>query len=159
MYIALSDDKHQMVRDSSKNTLASVDVIVTQLLRYHMPLLYFVCNHLIYLEQDRIHFQSGNKKLLIYFSMLKYFWMQRYFAIFVRFTHYVRCGLIVLQQLWKHQRNSVNGGKTSKNSDPVSYRACRVFWISRISGELSTHSITKQFNYKWFHGYKYWFCT
>ena len=48
MYIPLSDDKHQMVQDSSKNALASVDVIVTQLLRYHMPLLYFVCNHLIF---------------------------------------------------------------------------------------------------------------
>ena len=47
MYIPLSDDKHQMVRDSSKNALASTDAIVTQLLRYHMPLLYFVCNHLI----------------------------------------------------------------------------------------------------------------
>ena len=40
MYIPLSDYKHQMVRDSSKNALASADVIVTQLLRYHMPLLY-----------------------------------------------------------------------------------------------------------------------
>ena len=47
MYILLSDDKHQMVRDSSKNALARLDVIVTQLLRYHMPLLYFVCNHLM----------------------------------------------------------------------------------------------------------------
>ena len=32
---------------AQKNTLARADVIVTQLLRYHMPLLYFVCNHLI----------------------------------------------------------------------------------------------------------------
>ena len=47
MYIPHSDDKHQMVRDSSKNALASADVIVTQLLCYHMPLLYFVCNHLM----------------------------------------------------------------------------------------------------------------
>ena len=47
MYIPFSDDKHQMIRDSSKNALASADVIVTQLLRYHIPLLYFVCNHLI----------------------------------------------------------------------------------------------------------------
>ena len=53
--IPLSDDKHQIVRDSSKNALASADIIVTQLLRYHMPLLYFVCNHLIFLfyELDR----------------------------------------------------------------------------------------------------------
>ena len=49
IYIPLSDDEHQMVRDSLENALASTDVIVTQLLRYHMPLLYFVCNHLIYL--------------------------------------------------------------------------------------------------------------
>ena len=47
MYIPLSDDKHQMVRDSSKNALARMDIIVTQLLRYHMPLLYFICTHLI----------------------------------------------------------------------------------------------------------------
>ena len=47
MYIPLSDDKHQMVRDSSKNALASADIIVTQLLRYHMPLLYFVYKQLI----------------------------------------------------------------------------------------------------------------
>ena len=33
---------------AQKNALASTDVIVTQLLCYHMPLLYFVCNHLIY---------------------------------------------------------------------------------------------------------------
>ena len=33
----LSNDKHQMVQDSSKNALASADVIVTQLLHYHMP--------------------------------------------------------------------------------------------------------------------------
>ena len=46
--IPLSDDKHQMVRDSSKKAVASADVIVTQLLCYHMPLLYFVCNHLIW---------------------------------------------------------------------------------------------------------------
>ena len=43
---------------AQRNALASADVIaksfvldslviVTQLLRYHMPLLYFVCNHLI----------------------------------------------------------------------------------------------------------------
>ena len=32
---------------AQKNTLDGRDVIVTQLLRYHMPLLYFVCNHLI----------------------------------------------------------------------------------------------------------------
>ena len=37
---------------AEKNALASVDVIVTQLLRYHMPLLYFVCNHLISLCDD-----------------------------------------------------------------------------------------------------------
>ena len=47
MYILLSDDKNQMAQDSSKNALASADVIVTQLLCYHMLLLYFVCNHLI----------------------------------------------------------------------------------------------------------------
>ena len=34
---------------AQKNTLASADVIVTQLLCYYMPLLYFVCNHLIFL--------------------------------------------------------------------------------------------------------------
>ena len=45
-YIPLSDDKHQMVQENSKKRtgclrkLASADVIVTQLLRYHMPLLY-----------------------------------------------------------------------------------------------------------------------
>ena len=33
---------------AQKNALASAKVIVTQLLRCHMPLLYFVCNHLIY---------------------------------------------------------------------------------------------------------------
>ena len=32
---------------AQKNALASMDVIVTQLLRYHMPLLYFICNYLI----------------------------------------------------------------------------------------------------------------
>ena len=32
---------------AQKNALARADIIVTQLLRYHMPLLYFVCNHLI----------------------------------------------------------------------------------------------------------------
>ena len=32
---------------AQKNALASIDVIVTQLRRYHMLLLYFVCNHLI----------------------------------------------------------------------------------------------------------------
>ena len=32
---------------AQKNALASTDIIVTQLLRYHMPLLYFACNHLI----------------------------------------------------------------------------------------------------------------
>ena len=37
----------QMVRDNSKSEPASADAIVTQLLHYHMPLLYFVCNHLI----------------------------------------------------------------------------------------------------------------
>ena len=47
MYIPLTDDKHQMVRDSSKNALASADVKVTELLRYRMSLLYFICNHLI----------------------------------------------------------------------------------------------------------------
>ena len=47
MYMLLSDDKHQMVRDSSKTALASVDAIVTQLLCYNMPLLYFICKHLI----------------------------------------------------------------------------------------------------------------
>ena len=34
---------------AQKNTLASTDVTVTQLLCYHMLLLYFVCNHLILL--------------------------------------------------------------------------------------------------------------
>ena len=48
MYILLSDDKHQMVRDSSKSALASVDVTVTQLLCYCMPLLYFICNYLMF---------------------------------------------------------------------------------------------------------------
>ena len=52
MYIPLSDYKHQMVRDSSKNALASADVMVTQLLHYQMPLFYLVCNHLIYILQD-----------------------------------------------------------------------------------------------------------
>ena len=33
---------------AQKNALASMDVIVTQLLCYHIPLLYFICNHLIY---------------------------------------------------------------------------------------------------------------
>ena len=32
---------------AQKNTLASADVTVTQLLRYHMLLLYFMCKHLI----------------------------------------------------------------------------------------------------------------
>ena len=32
---------------AQENALASADIIVTQLLHYHMPLLYFVCNHLI----------------------------------------------------------------------------------------------------------------
>ena len=32
---------------TQKNALASTDVIVTQLLHCHMPLFYFVCNHLI----------------------------------------------------------------------------------------------------------------
>ena len=40
MYKLLSDDKHQMVQDSSKNALVSTDIIVTRLLCYHMPLLY-----------------------------------------------------------------------------------------------------------------------
>ena len=43
---------------AQKNALASADVIVTQLLRDHMSLLYFVCNHLIYIE---IICKSGNK--------------------------------------------------------------------------------------------------
>ena len=47
MYIPLSDDKYQWSETAQKNALASMDVIVTQLLRYHMPLLYFVWNHLI----------------------------------------------------------------------------------------------------------------
>ena len=34
-------------KTAQKNALVSADVIVTQLLRYHMPLLYFVRNHLI----------------------------------------------------------------------------------------------------------------
>ena len=49
-----------------KNALASMDIIVTQLLCYHMSLLYFVCNHLIlyfrilvfflqlYIESDKV---------------------------------------------------------------------------------------------------------
>ena len=37
---------------AQKNALVSADVIVTQLLRYHMPLLYFVCNHLIFIVTD-----------------------------------------------------------------------------------------------------------
>ena len=63
MYLPLSDDKHQMVRDSSKNALASADVIVTQLLRYNMPLLYFVCNHLI---------TKGILQLIMDCELLKY---------------------------------------------------------------------------------------
>ena len=34
-------------KTAKRNALASMDVIVAQLLHYHMPLLYFVCNHLI----------------------------------------------------------------------------------------------------------------
>ena len=43
---------------AQKNALASADVIVTQLLCYHMPLLYFVCNHLVYifLQSDMYKF-------------------------------------------------------------------------------------------------------
>ena len=45
MYIPLSDDKHrfvQKVHSTCANGHWELDVIVTQLLRYHMPLLYCV---------------------------------------------------------------------------------------------------------------------
>ena len=45
---------------AQKNALANVDIIVTQLLRYHMPLLYFVCNHLIYMASDIFNIKSAN---------------------------------------------------------------------------------------------------
>ena len=49
--IRLSDDKHHTngPRQLKKTHWPATDIIVTQLLRYHMPLLYFVCNHLILL--------------------------------------------------------------------------------------------------------------
>ena len=47
MYIPLSDDSIKWSETAQKNALASADVIVTQLLRYYMLLLYFVYNHLI----------------------------------------------------------------------------------------------------------------
>ena len=46
MYVPLSDDKHQMVRDSSKKRTGQCGRNSNPV-AYHMPLLYFVCNHLI----------------------------------------------------------------------------------------------------------------
>ena len=54
MYVPLSDDEHQWSETAQKNALASVDVIVTQLLHYHLSLLYFVCNHLIVTQRGYI---------------------------------------------------------------------------------------------------------
>ena len=47
-----------------KYALASADIIVTQLLCYHMPLLYFVCSHLIYHCDDSI--MSANASCFSY---------------------------------------------------------------------------------------------
>ena len=54
MYISLSDDKHQMVRDSSKNALAIADIIVTQLLCCHHAAVVFRMQPFNYIYIDSI---------------------------------------------------------------------------------------------------------
>ena len=66
---------------AQKNALASTDVIVTQLLCYHMPLLYFICNHLITVIDSTAPGACPIPKYTIYYFVR--FYKQFIFAILI----------------------------------------------------------------------------